>query len=247
MFDIPRKLIHGIKNAAKITVLTGAGVSAESGIPTFRVAQTGLWAKYDPSDLATLEAFRRNPRLVWNWYEWRRGLVRESMPNPAHTAIVEFEKKVNIFTLITQNVDGLHAKAGSQNIIELHGNILRTKCSENSRIVSSWVDKEEEPPRCPNCGAYLRPDVVWFGEGLPHDALELAVEASQDSEIFFSVGTSSIVQPAASLAVQALQSGALVVEVNPDETPLTQYANYALTGLAGKILPELVQQVWKED
>src|SRR5215469_12429556 len=153
-------LIQRLTTARSVTVLTGAGVSAESGVPTFRDAQTGLWAKYNPEDLATPRAFRSNPRLVWEWYTWRRTLVAGAKPNPAHFALVELERLVPEFHLITQNVDGLHQQAGSQKVIELHGNITRTKCFDEGTIVSKWAETGEVPPKCPDCGGLLRPDVV---------------------------------------------------------------------------------------
>ena len=240
---IPRALVEALRGAQAVTVLTGSGVSAESGVPTFRDAQTGLWARYDPADLATPEAFERDPRLVWEWYEWRRGLVREAAPNPAHAALAEMERRVDRFALVTQNVDGLHRRAGSENVIELHGNVTRSKCSVEDAIVEDY-DPEGTPPVCPNCGAYLRPDVVWFGEALPADALYAASDAAGSCDLFFSVGTSGLVQPAASLPFEALRGGATLVEVNPDETPLTRHADYALRGRAGEVLPVLVEAVY---
>jgi NAD-dependent deacetylase len=238
-------LIAALRAAQRLAVLTSAGVSAESGVPTFRDAQTGLWAKYDPTELATPQAFQADPRLVWEWYAWRRELVRRAEPNPAHLALVELERRVPAFTLITQNVDGLHQRAGSRNVIELHGNIQRVKCFDEGRLVeiplgTAAGDNEQVPPRCPHCGAYLRPDVVWFGEGLPQENLEAAWEATQACQIFLSVGTSSLVQPAASLPYTAMRAGATVVEINPTETPLTPLAAYSLRGPAGMILPDLI-------
>jgi NAD-dependent deacetylase len=234
------QLIEALRTAKHIAVLTGAGISAESGVPTFREAQTGLWAQYDPQQLATPQAFRRDPKLVWEWYAWRRELVSRAEPNPGHLALAELERRVPQFTLITQNVDGLHERAGSQNIVELHGNIMRTKCFNNGRFVQSWPETDAIPPHCPHCGGLLRPDVVWFGENLPPDALETAVSSAQSCDIFFSIGTSSLVQPAASLPLEAVHAGALTVEINPQTTPLTAHVSIALTGTAGSILPGLV-------
>lgn len=239
-YSFPSQLIEALQTAKHVAVLTGAGISAESGVPTFREAQTGLWTQYDPQELATPQAFRRNPKLVWEWYAWRRELVTQAEPNPGHLALAKLESLVPQFTLITQNVDGLHARAGSQNIIELHGNIMRTKCFENGCLVQSWPDTDEIPPRCPHCGGMLRPDVVWFGENLPYAALETAVSAAKTCEIFFSVGTSALVQPAASLPIEAMLTGAITVEINPQATPLTSRVNYALSGAAGSVLPALV-------
>lgn len=219
--------------------LTGSGISAESGVPTFREAQTGLWARYDPQQLATPEAFMRDPDLVWQWYEWRRKLVGEAEPNPGHYALAELEQKIPNFTLATQNVDGLHRRADSENVLELHGNILRTICSVEGVEVEPPGDEVLAP--CPNCGAPLRPDVVWFGEMLPAGVMEAAAEAARDCDVFLSVGTSSLVYPAASLPYEALSAGATVVEVNPDETPLTRQVTHSLRGRAGEVLPELVE------
>lgn len=238
------ELLQVVKTAVYVTILTGAGVSAESGVPTFRQAQTGLWAQYDPHDLATPAAFRRDPKLVWDWYAWRRELVSQAQPNPAHLALVEMARRVPHFALVTQNVDNLHQRAGSQNVIELHGNITRIKCAKDGRIISSWSKSDETPPRCPDCGHYLRPDVVWFGESLPPHALEQSMQLAQGSDLFFSIGTSALVQPAASLPLLAVENGAVLVEVNPDQTPLTRYADYALQGPAGEVLPALLQAVW---
>jgi NAD-dependent deacetylase len=239
------ELIQKLAAAERVTVLTGAGVSAESGVPTFRDAQTGLWAKYSLEELATPRAFRRNPRLVWEWYQWRRELVAGVKPNPAHLALVEIEKLFPLFNLITQNVDGLHQRAGSQKVVELHGNITRTKCFDEGTIVLSWNDTGDVPPICPDYGGKLRPDVVWFEESLPEMELELATQASASCEIFLSVGTSTVVYPAAALPTEALQHGAIVVEINPEPTPLTSKAHFVLADAAGAVLPALLAELKK--
>ncbi|RMG89024.1 MAG: NAD-dependent deacylase [Chloroflexi bacterium] len=241
--SIPSELVDLLRNAQHVAVLTGAGISAESGVPTFRDAQTGLWAKYDPQELATPEAFRKNPRLVWEWYAWRRELVSKAEPNPGHQALAELEKFVPQFTLITQNIDSLHTRAGSQNVIELHGNITRTKCADEGHFVTTWEQQEEVPPRCPYCGSLLRPDVVWFGESLPYEALKKALEAAQKADFFLTVGTSALVQPAASIPLLAVERGVTTVEVNPQKTPLTSYMDFYLPGPAGEVLPVLVSAV----
>lgn len=223
-------------------MLTGSGVSVESGVPTFREAQTGLWERFDPQELATPEAFDRNPALVWDWYAWRRKLITEARPNPGHVAIAEMQHLVPNFALATQNVDGLHQEAGSREAIELHGNIMRTKCSVEGTMVEDY-DSAASPPYCPSCGAPLRPDVIWFGEMLPQGALSEASSAALESEVFISVGTSSLVYPAAGLPFEALENGAMVVEINPSETPLTRHADYILRGLAGDVLPQLVREL----
>jgi NAD-dependent deacetylase len=243
-FKFPDEVLDSLRTARRVAVLTGAGISAESGVPTFRDAQTGLWAKYKPEDLATPEAFRHNPRLVWEWYAWRRQRVGSVAPNPGHLALAEMERRVPEFTLVTQNVDGLHQRAGSRQVIELHGNISRTKCFHEDVVVETWGSTEEVPPRCPRCGGLLRPDVVWFGEMLPPGSFEQALAASQTCDLFFSIGTSALVFPAASLPYQARQRGAVVVEVNPDATVLTAEATYSFRGPSGKLLPALVQATW---
>ena len=246
---LPVALIQALSEARAVAVLTGAGVSAESGVPTFREAQTGLWAEYRPEDLATPEAFHQNPQRVWEWYQWRRDLVAKVGPNPGHDALVEMEAHITArggaFTLLTQNVDGLHHQAGSQHIYELHGNIQRIKCAQCGIEAQGWA-ADESPPRCQQlgCNGLLRPDVVWFGESLPQRALQAAIEAAHTCEIFFSIGTSALVQPAASLPLMALESDALLVEINPQPTPLTPRADFALQGASGEILPELVERIW---
>jgi len=244
MTEFSPGLIRILRAAQHIAVLTGAGVSAESGIPTFRDAQVGLWAQYRPEDLATPEAFERNPKLVWNWYAWRREIVSKVRPNPGHYALAEIQQHVAEFNLITQNVDGLHQLAGSTDVIELHGNIMRSKCSRENVVIEQWVEANETLPRCPRCGASLRPDVVWFGELLPPAAWETAAQVANSCDVFLSIGTSGLVEPAASLAHIALQHGAAVIEVNPTTTSLTSRATFALQGASGEILPHLVKAVW---
>ncbi len=237
-------LISALRDAERVVALTGSGISAESGVPTFREAQTGLWERYDPQELATPDAFARDPRLVWEWYEWRRNLVAEAEPNPGHRALAELERRTPGFTLVTQNVDGLHERAGSRNVIELHGNILRSKCSLEDEVVKPEAHDDSVPPRCPLCGAFLRPDVVWFGEMLPTGALESASEAARGCDLFFSVGTSGLVYPAAALPYEAMKNGAALVEINPSETPLSRHADYSLRQPAGEVLPTLVREAF---
>jgi len=237
------ELLTSLRRARSVVVLTGAGISAESGVPTFRDAQSGLWENFKPEDLATPEAFRRDPKTVWEWYEWRREKVRNVQPNAGHNALAAMARRFAEFTLITQNVDGLHQRAGSTGVIELHGNITRTKCFNENIVVPEWTKTGDVPPRCPHCNGYLRPDVVWFGEGLPEAALNEAMHASGECDVFLSVGTSSVVYPAAMLPEIALRVGATVIEINPDETPLTRTATFSLRGPAGVVLPELLRAI----
>jgi len=241
---IPESLVVTLRGAWSVAVLTGSGISAESGVPTFRDVQTGLWARYNPEELATPEAFERGPRLVWEWYSWRRELVEKATPNPGHEALATLEGLVPKLSLVTQNVDGLHQSSGSQNVRELHGNIMRSRCSVEGVIVEPHEDDEGIPPSCPSCGAFLRPDVVWFSEVLQAGAIEQAFDAARGCDVFFSIGTSGLVQPAASLAFEALQHGSVVVEVNPDDTLLTRHAEYALRGRAGDVLPALMRAAY---
>lgn len=243
---IPPGLIEELRTAQHISVLTGAGISAESGLPTFRDPMKGLWAQYRPEELATPQAFLRNPRLVWEWYAWRRALVAQALPNEGHRALVTLEQRIPQFTLITQNVDSLHQRAGSKRVIELHGNISRTKCFSENVVVEIWQESDKLPPSCPRCGAMLRPDVVWFGEQLPEQAFHEAVEAAALCDLFFSIGTSGTVEPAASLARVARRFGATVVTLNLEVTPLESPQCYALNGCAGTVLPALVHAAWPE-
>lgn len=246
---IPGALINLLREDPITAVLTGAGISAESGVPTFREAQTGLWAQFDPQELATPQAFQKDPKLVWGWYQWRRELVNQAAPNLGHHALVVMEAQLQDFRLITQNIDNLHYRAGSGQmpggqLVEFHGNIHRTKCVEENLVMNFWPEMEEMPPQCPRCGGLLRPDVVWFGESVPESAQNAALEAARTCQVFFSIGTSTVVEPAASLPFIALQNKAFVVEVNPEPTPLTPYADVVLPQPAGNILPELVRLVW---
>ncbi|HEY4541910.1 MAG TPA: NAD-dependent deacylase [Noviherbaspirillum sp.] len=235
-------LIAALRAATRLVVFTGAGVSAESGVPTFRDALTGLWARFRAEDLATPQAFAHDPQLVWQWYEWRRELMRSAQPNPAHRAIAELQQRVETVVL-TQNVDGLHQRAGSRHVIELHGNIWRNRCS----ACAAKVDCPEPHPsllHCPHCGALARPDVIWFGESLPQTAWEEGFRHCTSAEVFFCVGTSSLVEPAASLPSVARASGARVVQLNPVATAHDALAHHVLRGPAGVILPALLQAAW---
>jgi NAD-dependent deacetylase len=229
-----------LRAAGRVVALTGAGISAESGVPTFR-GPGGLWRQYRPEDLATPEAFARDPHLVWEWYAWRREMIAPLRPNAAHEALVALEQRVPEFLLATQNVDGLHAAAGSRRIIELHGTIWRLRCTScGEERDDRRVPMAEIPPRC-RCGALLRPGVVWFGEALPEEALTASFEAAQAADVVLVVGTSSLVYPAAALPQAARAAGAFVVEINPEPTPLTPLADVSLRGTAAALVPALVE------
>ncbi len=242
--EFSEKLLERLRSAYTVGVLTGAGISAASGVPTFR-GKDGLWKKFRPEELANFDAFSRNPELVWEWYNWRRELIRNIRPNLAHYALVDFEQIFPDFGVITQNVDNLHQLAGNKKVIELHGNIMRNKCSQCNKPYSDEFTLENGIPRCPECGGLIRPDVVWFGEMLPEQAISEAQELAMRSEVFFSIGTSSTVEPAASLPYIAKGNGAYIVEINTETTPLTQAADEHLNGSADKILPELVISIEK--
>jgi NAD-dependent deacetylase len=248
--SIAPDLISQLRRATRVVALTGAGISAESGVPTFRDAQSGLWAQYDPQELATAAAFRRNPSLVWDWYEWRRSLIAQAAPNAGHEALVAMEQKVPHFTLVTQNVDGLHRQAGSRNVLELHGNIVRNKCFSEETVVAAGDEvpgDDAGPPLCPHCGDRLRPDVVWFGEALPENELKEAIRAVEECQVLLCIGTSGLVHPAASLPLLAAERGALTVEINPQVTALSQWMDYVLRGPAGEILPALLEATWPDE
>jgi len=267
---IPDVLIEELKGARRVGVLTGAGISAESGIPTFR-GKDGLWNRFDPAELATYRAFLKEPVLVWKWYLWRMHLIAKARPNPGHYALSKMEELFPEFLLVTQNVDGLHRRAGSKRVVELHGNIFEGKCrfcgkryaeeefsalwplasreflaSITEEELKEKVFKEVEGgnlPECVNCGGIVGPGVVWFGESLPQDALELALDFAAKSQVFFSIGTSAVVQPAASIPLYAKRAGALLVEINPEETPLSPYCDFVFRGSAAEVLPYLVSLV----
>jgi NAD-dependent deacetylase len=231
-----------LKSDPYVCVLTGAGVSAESGVPTFR-GEGGLWRSYRAEELATQGAFTRNPVLVWEWYDWRRQICRGTKPNPAHASIAELDRTLSSFLLVTQNVDGLHARAGSRRIVEFHGNIFRARCTRCGAVRDDLaVPLDEVPPRC-ECGSLLRPDVVWFGEGLSETAIQAAFEASRSCDLMLVVGTSAVVQPAASVPMLAKQAGTSVVEVNPDETPITPFVDLHFEGKAAEIMPVVAEQI----
>lgn len=237
--DIPDTLIRALRDARHVCILTGAGVSAESGVPTFRDAQDGLWARYDPQDLATPDAFLADPALIWRWYRWRRELVAAAEPNPGHYSIAALPDRVPLVTLVTQNVDSLHQRAGSSSVIEFHGNLFDDRCF--SCETPATADDTVEVPTCPDCGGNLRPGVVWFGEGIPEAALNESCAAATDCDVFLSVGTSSTVYPAAGLANLAKEHDATTVEINPNSTTHAANYDYAIAGKSGVVFPKLLE------
>jgi len=237
---ISGELHDRLHNCTSLCILTGAGISAESGVPTFR-GEEGLWKKFRPEELANFQAFMKNPDLVWEWYSYRRKLIHEVKPNAGHFALAELERLIADCSLVTQNVDNLHRRAGSRSVIELHGNIERSYCVDcRARADDPLPDAERKAPRCAICGGLIRPDVVWFGEMLPVEAFSLAEQAARRCEIFLSIGTSAVVYPAASLPYVALDHGAYVVQINREHTDLSARAHETLLGSAGEILPQLV-------
>jgi NAD-dependent deacetylase len=229
----------------RTVVLTGAGISAESGVPTFR-GEAGLWRQYRPEQLATPHAFAGDPKLVWEWYDWRRGLIDACEPNPAHYTLADMEARLPDFLLITQNVDGLHHLVGNRRVLELHGNIWRMRCTrEGTKLTDRTAPLPRIPPQCAECDALLRPDVVWFGEALPKDVLESAFAAAAACDLMLVVGTSAVVQPAATLPLIAKENGAALVEINPQSTPISDYADLSLRQPAAQAMPQL-WETWQE-
>jgi NAD-dependent deacetylase len=237
-----------IANAKQITILTGAGVSKESGVPTFRDALDGLWAKFDPQQLATRAAFSADPKLIWDFYEYRRDIMRPAQPNPGHFALAELQRRYPSTRIITQNIDDLHQRAGSTDVIRLHGNIAANKCFYNCQGDPTPVDvsqiewdKDSGPPPCPHCGRWVRPDVVWFGEMLPEDALLRAKELLAKTDIMLVIGTSGLVSPAADMPRRAKDAGATIIEINPDYSMITRIADLKLEAPSGEALPQIVE------
>jgi len=241
-----RPAARSVARARRLVVFTGAGVSKESGIATFREPETGLWAQYDPMDLATREAYVRDPAFVWSWYEHRFGAAAAASPNPGHIAIAELESLLPRVSVVTQNIDGLHQRAGSSDVIELHGSMFRFKCLPGKHtgfVLEDFAGQDVKPPRCPECGEPLRPDVVWFGEALPGDAIDSAQALSAACDVMLVVGTSGVVYPAAAMPLLAAEAGATVIDVNPERDALTAAADIFLQGRGGEVLPGLVAAV----
>lgn len=255
---IPAEALERLRAARSVFVLTGAGVSAESGIQTFRAPGVGLWSQYRVEDVATPDAWRRNPSLVWSWYTHRRRLARLAQPNLAHLALAQLEQRTPSFTLATQNVDGLHLRAGSANVVELHGSLFRFRCSVEGTAVA-WSDPADDdsealarlergeltpPPPCPHCGAALRPDIVWFTEALPIGPWTVASDAARACDVCLVIGTSALVQPAAGLPRDARRHGAYLIEINTEMTPLTRQVDWVAQAPAGEALPALLRAAW---
>jgi NAD-dependent deacetylase len=240
MLDFNNSDLEKIKSSYHIVFFTGAGMSAESGIPTFR-GENGIWNKLKPEELANFTAFIQNPKMVWEWYSYRRNILRNSVPNAGHLTIAEFQNYIPRVTVITQNIDNLHKRAGSREIFELHGNIERNYCIKCHAFYNN-IGESMELLKC-NCGGLIRPDVVWFGEYLPEDQFNGAEKAASECDIFFVVGTSAVVYPAASLIYTAKHKGAFIIEINIEETEISSLSNKSLIGKAGKILPEILENV----
>ncbi|MFC7549433.1 NAD-dependent deacylase [Plantactinospora sp. GCM10030261] len=248
-------------DASRIVVFTGAGISAESGVPTFRDDLTGMWARFDAHRLATPEAFHADPDLVWGWYEWRRHRVRQAEPNPGHVAVAAIETRVPGTSVVTQNVDDLHERAGTRSVVQLHGSLFAPRCvgpaahpvrveEPPAGAITDAPDRAEgrriPPPRCADCGSLVRPGVVWFGEPLPEAAMTAAADAAATCDVLLTVGTSGVVYPAAEIPRIAARSGAAVIQVNPEPTPLDGICTLSLRGTAARILPGLVTTAWPE-
>ena len=238
-------LLSRLASAQRVVAFTGAGVSAESGVPTFR-GNDGVWKKFKLEELASLDAFLGNPRLVWEWYTHRKKIIAEIHPNAGHHALATMETMFTEFVVITQNIDNLHRRAGNKRVYELHGNIERNyciKCGAHYSDNELHLMEAREAPHCLKCGGLIRPDVVWFGEILPEDEWESSVRAAESADVFFSIGTSGVVYPAASIPLIAQQQGAYVVEINPEPTPLTARADEFIAGASGVVLPAIVARL----
>lgn len=235
------KAVKLLQQVETLAVLTGAGVSAESGIPTFREDE-GLWKNFRAEELTTPEAFRKDPAFVWEWYGFRQKKVLECKPNPAHYTLAKMEKHYKKFTLITQNVDNLHRKAGSSHLLELHGNILKARCTSCSMVLD-FVLADDPLPQCPQCVSLLRPHIVWFGESLDLNTIDEAFQRAAACDLFITAGTSALVHPAASLPLEAAGHGAALLEINPETTPITPFMTISIRGKAGEVLPLIWEKI----
>ena len=238
-------IVAALRRARRVVVFTGAGLSADSGIPTFRDGATGLWAGVDPDEVASVDGFDRNPDKVWDWHEAMRALFAKAEPNAGHHGIAELARRLPeaLVTVITQNIDGLHQAVGSRRVLEIHGSVQRVRCHKDCGYRETWHIDAVIARRCPSCGAPTRPDVVWFGEALDDDVFANAIDASLEADVFISVGTSAIVQPAASLPMAAKQNGALIVEVNPHATPFSPFADHSVRAGASVFFAALTAQL----
>ena len=243
---LPAPILRRLRSNRPIAVLTGAGISAESGIPTFRDSAEGMWARFNPEEVASRAGFRRDPGMVWDWYRVRYAAMQDAEPNDGHRALAWLIDHHPTASLITQNIDGLHQRAGAAHAIELHGNIGRVKCFDSDHYIADEDLGDGRPPSCPQCGSLARPDVVWFGEQLDQSVISQALDSLWNCGAFFSIGTSALVEPAASLAFEARERGAYIIEVNLEQTPLSDYADLTLEGPAGRILPALFHAIWRD-
>lgn len=240
MIQIDKSLVNALRESESIVFFTGAGISSESGIPTFR-GKDGIWNKLRPEELANFDAFIKNPKMVWEWYNHRKKIVHEAQPNAAHLTIAEMQNYFKDVIVVTQNIDNLHRRAGSNTIFELHGNIERNFCINCKKFFNEELDFSVGVPKC-DCGGLIRPDVVWFGEYLPEDQFLGGEKAAINADVFVVVGTSAVVYPAVGLVYTAKQSGAMVVEVNLEETALSSISNYSFFGKSGEILPRILEE-----
>jgi NAD-dependent deacetylase len=240
---LPENVLLRLKTARRAVVLTGGGMAAEAGVPSFRDSHTGRWAQYDVSELATPQAYLRNPRLVWDWYDFRRRAADAVTPTAAHYALVDMEQYYPSYILVTQTIDGLHWRAGSRDMVELNGCLRRSRCYEAGHMALSWDEDGDLPPRCPHCGSPLRPDVVMFGEGLPHAELRKAQHAVEHCDLFMTVGAVGAIEPVASFPFVAKRVGAFVLSIGPEDSVYSLMADHVIPATPGEVLPELVRQV----
>lgn len=243
--DFSKDFLRKLDSSKSLVFFTGAGISAESGIPTFR-GKDGIWNKLRPEELASFNAFMKNPEMVWEWYQYRRKIISETQPNPGHYTIAEFSKHFDNVSVVTQNVDNLHRRAGSENVYELHGNIEVNYCVDCSEPFEDQIDySNNELIRCRNCNGFIRPGVVWFGEMLPQEVFAKSERIASNCDICFIVGTSAVVYPAASIPISAKQNGAYLVEINTDATEISHFVDYSVMGKSGEVLPAMLEELLK--